>query len=137
MAKYGIEITVKGPIDQVKTQMVAALKEQGFGVLTEIDVQQTLKRKLGLDFRPYYILGACNPPLAHRALEADPSIGLLLPCNIVLQSEGEGVRVSILDPEMMFAVVDPETQAALTGLPQEVKTRLQAALTTLADTQRG
>jgi uncharacterized protein (DUF302 family) len=134
MAKYGIESTVKGPIDQVKTQMTAALKEQGFGVLTEIDVRQTLKRKLGLDFRPYYILGACNPPLAHRALEADPSIGLLLPCNIVLQSEGEAVRISILDPEMMFAVVDPETQAKLTGLPEEVKSRLQAALAAVAAT---
>ena len=133
MAKYGIDTIVPGPIDQVKEQMVAALQEQGFGVLTEIDVKQTLKRKLGLDFRPYYILGACNPPLAHRVLEADPSIGLLLPCNIVLQSEGENVRVSILDPEVMFAVVDPETQAKLTGLPEEVKSRLQAALSALAE----
>jgi uncharacterized protein (DUF302 family) len=134
MAKYGIDTIVPGPIDQVKEQMVAALKEQGFGVLTEIDVKQTLKRKLDLDFRPYYILGACNPPLAHRALEADPSIGLLLPCNIVLQSEEENVRVSILDPEIMFAVVDPETQAKLTGLPEEVKSRLEAALGSLTGT---
>lgn len=134
MAKYGIDTIVQGPIDQVKERMVAALKEQGFGVLTEIDVKQTLKQKLGQDFRPYYILGACNPPLAHRALKADPSIGLLLPCNIVLQSEGDGVRVSILDPEIMFAVVDPETQAKLTGLPNEVKSRLEAALESLTGT---
>jgi uncharacterized protein (DUF302 family) len=133
MAKYGIDITVQGPIDQVKERIVAALKAQGFGVLTEIDVKQTLKQKLDQDFRPYYILGACNPPLAHRALEADPAIGLLLPCNIVLQSEGEYVRVSILDPEVMFAVVDAETQAKLVGLPEEVKSRLQAALAALAE----
>jgi uncharacterized protein (DUF302 family) len=133
MAKYGIDITVNGPIEQVKEQVVAALKEQGFGVLTEIDVKQTLKQKLGLDFRPYYILGACNPPLAHRALEADPSIGLLLPCNIVLQSEGESVRVSVLDPEIMFSVVDPETQAKMAGLPEQVKSRLQAVLAALAE----
>jgi uncharacterized protein (DUF302 family) len=134
MAKYGIDITVTGPIDEVKAKLQEALKTQGFGILTEIDVRQTLKQKLGLDFRPYYILGACNPPLAHRALEADPSIGLLLPCNIVLQSVGDAVQVSILDPEMMFAIVDPETQAKLTGLPEEVKSRLQAVLAALAET---
>jgi uncharacterized protein (DUF302 family) len=134
MAKYGIDITVTGTIDEVKTRLQDALKAQGFGILTEIDVRQTLKRKLGIDFRPYLILGACNPPLAHRALEADPSIGLLLPCNIVLQSTGDTVQVSILDPEIMFAVVDPETQTALAGLPQDVKTRLQAALAALAET---
>jgi len=137
MAKYGMDITVAGPIDEVKARLQEALKTQGFGILTEIDVRQTLKQKLGLDFRPYYILGACNPPLAHRALEADPSIGLLLPCNIVLQTAGDAVQVSILDPEMMFAIVDPETQAKLIGLPEEVKTRLQAALAALTDAQRG
>jgi uncharacterized protein (DUF302 family) len=129
-----MDITVTGSIDEVKARLQEALSTQGFGILTEIDVRQTLKRKLGLDFRPYYILGACNPPLAHQALEADPSIGLLLPCNIVLQSVDDGVQVSILDPEMMFAVVDPETQAKLTGLPQEVKSRLQAVLVALAET---
>jgi uncharacterized protein (DUF302 family) len=133
MAKYGMDVTVKGSIDEVKARVVAALSAQGFGVLTEIDVRQTLKRKLDVDFRPYLILGACNPSLAHRALEEDPKIGLLLPCNVVLQSEGETVQVSALDPEMMFAVVDPETQAKLAGLPQEAKARLQAALASLAD----
>jgi uncharacterized protein (DUF302 family) len=128
-----MDVTVKGSIDEVKARVVAALSAQGFGVLTEIDVRQTLKRKLGVDFRPYLILGACNPSLAHRALEEDPKIGLLLPCNVVLQSEGETVQVSALDPEMMFAVVDPETQAKLAGLPQEAKARLQAALASLAD----
>ena len=133
MAKYGMDITLTGSIDEVKARLQEALKTQGFGILTEIDVQQTLKSKLGLNFRPYYILGACNPPLAYRALQADPSIGLLLPCNIVLQSVDDGIQVSILDPEMMFAVVDPETQARLTGLPEEVKSRLQAVLAALAE----
>jgi uncharacterized protein (DUF302 family) len=131
MAQYGLDKIVDGAIKEVRDRVIAALKAQGFGVLTEINVQQTLKQKLGQDFRPYYILGACNPPLAHRALEADPSIGLLLPCNIVVQTDRDRVRVSILDPEVMFAVVDPETQAKLTGLPEEVKSRLEAALASL------
>jgi len=127
-----MDITVQGSIDEVKARLQAALKAQGFGILTEIDVKQTLKSKLGVDFRPYYILGACNPPLAHQALETDPSIGLLLPCNIVVQSAPEGVQVSILDPEVLFSVVDPETQEMMAELPGQVKARLQAALDELA-----
>jgi uncharacterized protein (DUF302 family) len=134
MARYGIEITVQGSIDEVRAKLEAALKTQGFGILTEIDVQQTLKKKLDVDFRPYYILGACNPPLAHQSLQADPSIGLLLPCNVVIQSIEQGIRVSILDPEVIFSVVDPETQALMGDLPQQVKARLQAALKALAET---
>jgi uncharacterized protein (DUF302 family) len=132
MASYGMEITVQSSIDEVKVRLQEALKAQGFGILTEIDVQQTLKSKLGVDFRPYLILGACNPPLAHQALENDPSIGLLLPCNIVLQSVEGGVQVSILDPEVMFSVVDLETQALFSELPQQVKSRLQSVLEALA-----
>jgi uncharacterized protein (DUF302 family) len=128
-----MDTTVKGSIDEVKARLQEALKAQGFGILTEIDVQRTLKAKLGVDFRPYLILGACNPPLAHQALETDPSIGLLLPCNIVLQSVEEGIQVSILDPEVMFSVVDPETQALMAELPQQVKSSLQAALAALAE----
>jgi uncharacterized protein (DUF302 family) len=128
-----MDITVQGTIDEVKAKLQEALKAQGFGILTEIDVKLTLKNKLGIDFRPYYILGACNPPLAHRALETDPSIGLLLPCNIVVQSVQPGIQVSILDPEAMFSVVDPETQALMADLPQQVKSRLQAALAALAE----
>ena len=134
MARYGMDITVKGSIDEVRSKLEKALKAQGFGILTEIDVRQTLKNKLGVDFRPYLILGACNPPLAHQSLEADPSIGLLLPCNIVLQSVPGGIQVSILDPEVMFSVVDPEIQELMSDLPQQVKSRLQAALATLAAT---
>ena len=133
MARYGMDITVQGSIDEIRAKLETALKSQGFGILTEIDVQQTLKKKLGVDFRPYYILGACNPPLAHQSLQADPSIGLLLPCNVVIQSVEQGIRVSILDPEVMFSVVDPETQAMMGDLPQQVKARLRAALDALAN----
>jgi uncharacterized protein (DUF302 family) len=134
MARYGMDATAKGSMEEVRARLEAALKTQGFGILTEIDVRATLKKKLDLDFRPYLILGACNPPLAHQSLEADPSIGLLLPCNIVLQSTEEGtVQVSILDPEVMFSVVDPETQALMGDLPQQVKSRLGAVLAALTD----
>jgi uncharacterized protein (DUF302 family) len=127
-----MDITVQGSIDKVRAKLQEALQARGFGILTEIDVRQTLKKKLGVDFRPYYILGACNPPLAHQALETDPSIGLLLPCNIVVQEVEEGIQVSILDPEVLFSVVDPDTQKRMAELPAQVKSRLQAALDELA-----
>jgi uncharacterized protein (DUF302 family) len=132
MARYGMSIGVKGSIDTVKAKVIDALKTQGFGVLTEIDVQKTLKEKLGVDFEPYLILGACNPDLAHQALSADRSIGLLLPCNVVLRAAGEHVEVSILDPEVMFSVVDEETKTALATLAPEAKRRLQTVLETLS-----
>ncbi|MEU5045915.1 DUF302 domain-containing protein [Streptomyces griseorubiginosus] len=106
-----------------------ALAAQGFGILTEIDVTATLKAKLGHDMEDYLILGACNPPLAHRAIEADRTIGLLLPCNVVVRREGEHTLVQALDPN---------TMVALTGLPalqpvaQEAAARLDAALASLA-----
>jgi len=131
MSTYGIDIKLKGALDEVKANVVEALKTQGFGILTEIDVQKTLKQKIGVDFKPYLILGACNPQLAHKALATDESVGLLLPCNVVLKQEGDEVEVSILDPEAMFSIVEPETKKALAGLPQEVKSRLQAALLAL------
>ena len=132
MARYGMSIEVKGPIETAKARVIDALKAQGFGVLTEIDVQKTLKEKIGADFEPYLILGACNPALAHKALSADRSIGLLLPCNVVLRVSGEHVEVSILDPEVMFSVVEEETKVALATLAPESKRRLQAALATLS-----
>jgi uncharacterized protein (DUF302 family) len=132
MARYGMSIGVKGPIDTAKAKVIDALKTQGFGVLTEIDVQKTLKEKLGVDFEPYLILGACNPDLAHQALSADRSIGLLLPCNVVLRSSGEHVEVSILDPDVIFSVVDVETKTALAAVAPEAKRRLQAVLETLS-----
>ena len=131
MSNYGMDIRIKGKLEEVKPSVVEALKAQGFGVLTEIDVQKTLKQKIGVDFKPYLILGACNPQLAHQALSAEESIGLLLPCNVVLKQEGDMVEVSILDPEVMFSVVDPEINKKLAELPREAKGRLQAVLTAL------
>ncbi len=103
---YAYVKKVKSDFDGALEAVTAALKEQGFGVLTEIDVRDTLKKKLDLDFRPYKILGACNPTLASQALARDPEIGLLLPCNVVVQETAEGVRVSIADPKAMFSLVD-------------------------------
>ncbi|MFC8672739.1 DUF302 domain-containing protein [Streptomyces griseorubiginosus] len=105
-----------------------ALAEQGFGILTEIDITATLKAKLGHDMEDYVILGACNPPLAHRALEADRSVGLLLPCNVVLRSDGEGTVVQALDPGTMVALTELDT---LRPIAEEATRRLDAALTSL------
>ncbi len=131
MVNYGMTIFVPGSIEGVRPQVQEALKEQGFGVLTEIDVQKTMKEKIGADMEPYLILGACNPRLAHQALSADRATGLLLPCNVVLRQEGAQVEVSILDPEAMFSLADMSDQTDLAALPQEAKTRLQNALARL------
>lgn len=135
MADFGKEISVEGSFEEVKAKVVSALKTQGFGILTEINVQKTLKEKIDVEFEPYQILGACNPQLAHQALQADKMIGLLLPCNVVIRAAGESVAVSILDPEVMFSIVSPETKSALATLPGEAKSRLWAALGTLESRQ--
>lgn len=128
---YSMTTTVKGDYDVVKKNLLAALEEQGFGVLTEIDVRATLKEKVGADMERYEILGACNPQLAYTALEADRSIGLLLPCNVVVRELSDEVEVGILDPEAMFSVTNDVTKNQLEGLPQEAKERLSEALETL------
>lgn len=128
---YSMTTTLKADFETAKMRLVEALKEQGFGVLTTIDVQATLKEKLDKDMERYEILGACNPQLAHMALEADRSIGLLLPCNVVLRNRDGEVEVSILDPEAMFSVVDDVTKRHLEGLPQAAKERLGIALESL------
>ena len=98
-----------------------ALKAEGFGVLTEIDVKETLKKKLGVDFRPYRILGACNPPLAYRVLSAASQVGLLLPCNVTVSQVDEDVEVSLVDPLAMLGVV---ASAELEPIGEEVRARL-------------
>lgn len=122
---YGTAVTVDRPYAEVVEQVREALAAQGFGVLTEIDVQATLREKLGEETGPYLILGACNPPLAHRALTADPSIGLLLPCNVVVRVDGDRTLVEALDPDVMVAMTGkPE----LEPVAAEAKQRLAAAL---------
>ena len=105
---YGHTRTLEGvDFDQALQRVTAALKDEGFGILTEIDVKATLKKKLDVDLRPYKILGACNPALAHQALSTEPEIGLLLPCNVVVAEEEDGrISVSVASPEQMFRMVD-------------------------------
>jgi uncharacterized protein (DUF302 family) len=105
-ATYGFDIDSPLPVEEAEARIRELLKEEGFGILTEIDVRSTLRDKLGVDFRPYRILGACNPPLAHQALEAEAGIGLLLPCNVVVEAgPAGGSRVSFLDPEKALGLV--------------------------------
>lgn len=105
---YGLSIKLDLPYDAAIPLVREALKQEGFGVLTEIDVRQSLKEKIGADFPPYLILGACNPALAHVALQKDLELGLLLPCNVVVRQEGEGSVVSILDPLAMVELSGAE-----------------------------
>lgn len=118
---YGFGTTLTMPLDAAIAHVTAALKAEGFGVLTTIDVQQTLKQKLDVDFEPYVILGACNPALAHRALTAEHEIGLLLPCNVILHAHGAETRVAIADPIAMLGVV---ANPILAEVAQEARARL-------------
>ncbi len=118
-----------GTVADVRPAVEAALKAEGFGVLTEIDVAATLKTKLGVDRDPYVILGACNPPLAHRALEADPSVGALLPCNVVLRADGDGTIVEAMDPLAALGIVNT---TAVHEVAEDASARLRRAIDTLA-----
>ena len=106
-AQLGLVVRLNKTYDEALTQVIAALKAEGFGVLTEIDVKETLKKKIDVDFRPYKILGACNPPLAYRALSAAPEAGLLLPCNVTVAYVADHVtEVAIVDPLSMLGIVN-------------------------------
>lgn len=131
MEGLALKKRLSGTISEVQARLEAALKEEGFGVLTEIDVSGVLRNRLGVERPPYLILGACNPQLAHRALEAEPDIGLLLPCNVVLRQEGEEVEVLIQDPQGMFALLPQRVRERLGSLPEEARARLERALAQL------
>lgn len=115
------EARLDGPFESVAERVVEALKAQGFGVLTRIDVKKTLKEKLGVDFREYVILGACNPGLAHRALSARPEVGLLLPCNVTLEETPDGVHVSVADPGIMLGVGGFEDDPTVSAVAAEAR----------------
>lgn len=126
---YTFGTTVSMSVVDARPIVEAALKAEGFGVLTEIDVAATMKAKLGIDGPPYLILGACNPPLAHRALEAEPSAGTLLPCNIVIREQGGQTIVEAMDPAAVLGVVQ---SAAIEPIAREARERLLRVIASLA-----
>ena len=127
---YGFSTRVSLPYEQAIERTRVALKDQGFGVLTEIDVKKTMKEKLNAEFRPYVILGACNPPLAHRALSAHLAIGLLLPCNVIVYDNGDGSStVEAMDPEAALGMVG--RNPTIEEVARDASTRLRSALEAL------
>ncbi len=127
---YGFGISVPFSYEEALPRVKEALKAEGFGVLAEIDVRQTLHEKLNVEMEPYMILGACNPALAHRALLQEPEVGLLLPCNVVVRAEGVRSRVDIADPQVMLGIVG---NAQITPLAEDAKQRLQRVLASLSE----
>jgi uncharacterized protein (DUF302 family) len=121
------------PYEVAVEKVIEALKVEGFGVLTRIDVKATLKEKLDAEFRPYVILGACNPPLAHRALLSDPLVGLLLPCNVTVEETADGSLVSIINPEAMLGVEPLSTNEQIGEVASEAHTRLERVVAALQE----
>ena len=125
---YTFDRKIAGTFNDVVERTIAALKKEGFGVLTDIDVSATMKAKLGVDFRPYRILGACNPPLAHQALQVEDKIGAMLPCNVIVQEKVSGIEVSAVDPLAgMERIGNPE----LSGIASEVAQKLKKVMDTI------
>ncbi len=131
---YGFGRTLNLTVEEAITRVTEALKAEGFGVLTTIDVQATLKAKLGIELTPYVILGACNPPLAHRAITADPNVGLLLPCNVIVRALPDVAgqpqsRVEVVDPISMMGIVQ---NSELANVASEARTKLERVVAALA-----
>ena len=122
---YGMGKVVPLAFDEAVERTRAALQQEGFGVLCDIDVAATLKAKLGIEHDDYVILGACNPPLAHKALEAEQELGLLLPCNVIVYATDDGTRVSAIDPDVMLGMTD---NPALAEVAREVRARLERVI---------
>jgi uncharacterized protein (DUF302 family) len=129
MSAYGFNVQLKCAFDEAVEQVTAGLQKEGFGVLADIDVQATMKKKLDIDRLPYRILGACNPALAHQALSADPDIGLLLPCNVVVRQQEDGnVTIAFMDPAAVLQLVDKEGVAELADTVRSKLMRVRDAL---------
>ena len=127
---YGFHVTVSGSFDEVINKVTEALKTEGFGVLTEIDVKATLKKKIDVDRKPYTILGACNPVLANQAINAEPDIGLLLPCNVIVREEDDGsITVGFMDPKAVLGLVNRDE---VTDLGMQVRAKLEKVRDLLA-----
>ncbi|WP_404384262.1 DUF302 domain-containing protein [Caenispirillum salinarum] len=126
---YTFSTTLDMPFDAAVSTVTEALKQEGFGVLSEIDVKETLKKKIDVDFRPYRILGACNPKMAHQALQAEPEIGVMLPCNVVVQEDESGkTRVSAVDPVASMQAVDNPALGDIAGQVREALRRVVEGL---------
>lgn len=132
MNQMAFEVTIPQPFETAQERVIEALKQEGFGVLTRIDVHDTLKAKLGVDFREYAILGACNPPLAHKALSNRPDAGLMLPCNVIVEAVAGGTLVRIVDPHAMMAAGGFEDDPVLQEVGSEAAERLRRVADSLA-----
>jgi uncharacterized protein (DUF302 family) len=119
------QIRIKKTFDEAVRAVSDALKSEGFGVLTKIDVAETIKEKLGEEFRPYVILGACNPPLAHRALTADPAVGVVLPCNVTVEQTDDEILVTLVNPEALLAFGSLADNPAVQQVAHEARNRIE------------
>ena len=134
--EIGFEAKLKHPYDEAIKMVTAALKTEGFGVLTHIDVRATLKEKLGVDFRPYSILGACNPALSHRSLSQDPLVGLMLPCNVTLEAVGDSSTMArFANPAMMIQFVDNPDETHLQDAARQATEKITSVVGSLRQAQ--